>query len=111
MTTIAEEDKPPAVSCCFMSPLLFLFGAFWFLVYKNQRGHENNKRPLYQCSCNRLFVASVQCPVLFDVLFNVLLMFYLMFYLMRYNTDTQNFRNWQGPITVGSLQWQERGAG
>jgi hypothetical protein len=31
----------------FMSPLFFLFGAFWFLVYKNQRGHENNKRPLY----------------------------------------------------------------
>ena len=31
----------------FMSPLFFLFGAFWFLVHKNQRGHENNKRPLY----------------------------------------------------------------
>jgi hypothetical protein len=31
----------------FMSPFFFLFGAFWFLVYKNQRGNENNKRPLY----------------------------------------------------------------
>ncbi len=40
----------------FMSPLFFIFGAFWFLVYKNQRGHENNKIPLYQCSCNRIFV-------------------------------------------------------
>ena len=54
----------------FMSSLIFSFRYLLVLVYKNQRGHENNKTPLYQCSCKCLFLASTMSR------------FYLMCYLM-----------------------------
>ena len=43
------------VSCCFHVPFFFSFRYPLVPVYKNQRGHENNKTPLYQCSCKRVF--------------------------------------------------------
>ena len=107
------------VSCCFHVPFFFSFRYPLVPVYKNQRGHENNKTPLYQCSCKRVFfLALTMCRFYLMCYLMCYLMSYLMSFLMsfllsslmRCNTDTLSLLNWQWQITVGCVQWRQCGA-